>query len=200
MPEFADNYASPEDAGDIPSPPGGDVGEALAQLNERFDAFEQGGDEGFEEEPGYVDDEGYGEPEPDTGALESFVDERMTNILDFHNEIRDRSAGLERLAETYPELNTPEVANQVRNVLEAQGLLPGDGVPPTALNVEIIYKALAADRAAAAEVHPEDLPASAGATLETGGGPGAATESESDPVTAAYLGALRGGRPRDAFS
>lgn len=191
-----------DEGGEFASAPP-DVSDALSQMNQsveqRFDAT--GGEEpyepgdelgGYEDElePGYEPEGEVGQPADEDG-LAHFIGEKVQEEVGYHREIDRRWDGILELGEEFPELNSREIGGAVRDLLEQLGQIPGNGIPPDPVHVELAYKALKADQIAANETSPEQVSQRPGATLETGAGPGA-PEPEVDPVTQAYMKALGG--------
>lgn len=190
-----------------------DVGEALQQMGQRLDEFGQRLPEpeqddtdlysaltGFEPE----EEEGEGKPEgedDDTAELRQMMSEAVQEQIQpyiLQQEAEKREGGIRSLADEHPRLKEPEVIDAVAERLEAMGLQPANGFPPDPRHVETVYKAYEAEAAASTEASAE-AGGEKGATLETGAGPGAPQE-EVDPVTQAYLNAIKGSDKPNAFT
>jgi hypothetical protein len=106
-------------------------------------------------------------------------------------EMQRRSEGLNKLADQFPDIRSDEVLDPLTEKLEGFAESYGDAVMTDPRFVELAYKAVKAEAAAAAETPAEAV--GQGNSLETGAGPGAPAGGESPEEVMAH--ALLGGAP-----
>jgi hypothetical protein len=165
-----------------------------------------GQEQGAGEEIQYVDEQGnpvdqHGNPlageqfaDPDEQAFNQLLDERVNAAvapIAQQFEMQRRSEGLNKLAEQFPDIRSDEVLDPLTEKLEGFAESYGDAVMTDPRFVELAYKAVKAEAAAAAETPAEAV--GQGNSLETGAGPGAPATNESPEEAIAK--ALVGGGP-----
>lgn len=206
------------------------LGQQINTLQERFDAQypqEQEGEQGSdasladlfnapEADPAEGEaqapeqdwlSEDFGQPVPQFNSqqeLDAYVQEKAAEVLQpyaFEQEMKARRESLGQLEEKYPDIH--DYVDRIRPTLEARA--QQYGIDPKFLAtdpqlVEAVYKGLKADEVSAAEV-PAEQSANAGATLETGTGPGS-QGSEPDPgeAFANVFSEMARASTKDAFS
>jgi hypothetical protein len=175
---------------DEPAYDGPDISDAIAQLHAHHQAQQQPEEYESDLEP-YVDDE---QDAPEQQALEEFVSERVAEELAPIQQAHDqewREREVRGLAEQYPALRDPAVADAVAGEVEA--LAQALDNPQIVGHPYFIRQAFLAQQAEqVAGQQPEPPPASKHQAVETGTGPSAPTPSV-DPVEQAYLKAFAGG-------
>lgn len=204
-----------------------DVGEALNQMNQRFDSLEQrlpapeepadplaaltaplseeewnGAPDGDQQQQGQQGQEQY-QPEggDDAAELRGLLNEAAQEAVMpwiMQQETNQRTQAIQSFAAEHPNF-TGEAVDAVSQRLIETGQMPQNGLPPDPRAVEDAYLAYEARAAAQASQEGTAEADSQGATLETGAGPGAPDQTV-DPVAEQYMRAIQGPQNRDAFS